>query len=244
MADPYPDFYSNLKTLLDQIPDGRTTSTLRLASAMGDPIAEKAVDEALKRDDFRSHRDRVVPETGSEKLFSDFKNGRLLEILAGRQKNRKIRVVITSLIGEGVLIAGVDAAYQGDTAYAACVVMDGELEIVESASAAVEARFPYIPGYLAFREAPGLLSALNMVSGFDVLMVNGHGIAHPRGCGLASWIGIEVDKPTIGVARRPLMGEEKKIRCVLTPLIFNGSPKRSGHPSSSRQAIGSISTTQ
>jgi deoxyribonuclease V len=53
-------------------------------------------------------------------------------------------------------------------------------------------------------------------------MVNGHGIAHPRGCGLASWVGLSVDKPTIGVAKSPLVGEVGKIRGVLTPLIFKG----------------------
>ncbi len=120
------------------------------------------------------------------------------------------------------MIAGVDASYKGDTAYAACVVMNRDLEIVDSASTAVDVRFPYVPGYLSFREAPGLLSAVSKVSGFDVLMVNGHGIAHPRRCGLASSLGLEVDKPTIGIARRPLVGEVDKIKGVLTPLIFDG----------------------
>ena len=224
MVDPCPDFYSALLALLDQIPDDMVTSPMHLASAMGDPVAERAVNEALRREEFQAYSERVVPvpDFSDSKLFSKFRGKRLLEELAGYQEERKIRVVITPLIeGEG-LIAGVDASYKGDTEYAACVVMNRDLEIVDSASTAVDVRFPYIPGYLSFREAPGLLSAVNKVSEFDVLMVNGHGVAHPRGCGLASWIGLKVGKPTIGVAKRRLVGEIGKIRGVLTPLIFDG----------------------
>lgn len=224
MVDPCPDFYSALMELLDQIPDNMVTAPVLLATAMGDPVAERAVKEALKRKKFHPYRDRVVPRPDSSdwNIFSGFSGKGLLEELAGDQEERGKRVVITSLIEDGGLIAGVDASYKGDTAYAACVVMNRDLKIVDSASTTFEARFPYIPGYLSFREAPGLLSAVSKVSAFDVLMVNGHGIAHPRRCGLASSVGLEADKPTIGVARRPLVGEAGKIRGVLTPLIFNG----------------------
>ena len=57
-----------------------------------------------------------------------------------------------------------------------------------------------------FREAHAVEEAAGVVSGFDVLFVNGHGVAHPRGCGLASCVGLELDVPTIGVARRRLVG--------------------------------------
>ena len=224
MVDPCPDFYSKLLALLDQIPDDMVTVPALLASAMGDPVAESVVKEALKRERFHPYRERVVPKPDSpeSRIFSGFSGKKLLEELAGEQEERKKRVVITSLLEDDGLIAGVDASYKGDIAYAACVVMNRDLEIVDSASTAFEARFPYIPGYLSFREAPGLLSAVSKVSGFDVLMVNGHGIAHPRRCGLASSVGLEVDRPTIGVARRPLVGEVSEIRGVLTPLIFDG----------------------
>jgi len=224
VVDPCPDFYSALLELLNQIPDDMVTVPVLLASAMGDPIAESAVKEALKQEEFHPYSDRVVlkPDSSDMNIFSGFSGKRLLEGLAVEQEERGKRVVITSLLQGDGLIAGVDASYRGDTAYAACVVMNRDLEIVDSASTTIEARFPYVPGYLSFREAPGLLSAVSKVSGFDVLMVNGHGIAHPRRCGLASWMGLEVDRPTIGVARRPLVGEVGKIRGVLTPLIFDG----------------------
>jgi deoxyribonuclease V len=224
VVDLCPDFYSALLALLDQVPDDMVTVPALLASAMGDPVAESAVIEALKREEFHPYSERVVPKPGSSgrHIFSGFRGKRLLEELAGDQEERGKRVVITSLLEEDGLIAGVDASYKEDTAYAACVVMNRDLEIVDSASTAVDVRFPYVPGYLSFREAPGLLSAVSKVSGFDVLMVNGHGIAHPRRCGLASSVGLKVDRPTVGVAKKPLVGEVGQIEGVLTPLIFDG----------------------
>lgn len=216
------DFYGALKELVEQVPEERATTPRLLAEALGDPRATRAVIEALKRKDFSRPQNNVRTAIGEGVAFSEFKTDHPLRRLAEQQERMAKRVVITPFILEAPLVAGVDASYEEDTVYAACVVMNRDMEIVDSASAAVETRFPYIPGYLSFREALGLLSAVRKVSGFDVLMVNGHGVAHPRGCGLASLVGIEVDKPTIGVARRALVGEVGKIRCVFTPLIFNG----------------------
>lgn len=71
-----------------------------------------------------------------------------------------------------------------------------------------EVRFPYIPGYLAFREAPAILKALSRVkTRIDLLMIDGHGIAHPRRMGIASHIGVIKDIPTIGVAKSLLVGK-------------------------------------
>lgn len=216
------DFYGALKELVEQVPEGRATTPRLLAEALGDPRATRAVIEALKRNEFSRTPSNVRPAIGEGVTFTEFKTDHPLRRLAEQQERMAERVVITPVILEAPLVAGVDASYEEDTVYAACVVMNRDMEIVDSASAAVETRFPYIPGYLSFREAPGLLSAVRKVSGFDVLMVNGHGVAHPRGCGLASLVGIEVNKPTIGVARRVLVGEVGKIRGVLAPLIFNG----------------------
>lgn len=67
-------------------------------------------------------------------------------------------------------------------------------------------KIPYIPGLLAFREAPYYIKLLrNMV--FDMIMVDGHGIAHPRFLGIASHIGVVLDKPSIGVAKKRLFGD-------------------------------------
>jgi deoxyribonuclease V len=108
-------------------------------------------------------------------------------------------------------IAGVDVHYaprQG-LAWAAVAVFEGRtLELVETALAALPVRFPYVPGYLSFREAPAALAALKLLRRPpDLLLVDGQGMAHPRRCGLASHIGVLADTPTIGCAKSRLCGE-------------------------------------
>ncbi len=109
------------------------------------------------------------------------------------------------------LVAGADVSYDkgSDRIHAAVVVLtlDG-LETVESRAAVGEARFPYIPGYLSFREAPIVLRAFRKLrSRPDLLLCDGQGIAHPRGFGLASHLGLLLDLPTIGCAKSRLVGD-------------------------------------
>jgi len=108
VVDFCPDFYSALLALLDQIPDDMGTVPVLLASAMGDPVAESAVKEALKQEIFHSYCEMVVPKPDSSgsKVFSGFRGKRLLEELAGEQEEREKRVVITSLLERDGLIAG------------------------------------------------------------------------------------------------------------------------------------------
>jgi len=200
------DLYQTLRDLIDQIPAGMVSTPLDLARALGDVRASRAILEAIERGELRDAAGRIVSEPSSGvEVFRDFRTERPLNRLAELQREMSRRVVSEDRFTSTERIAGVDASYRGDTAYAACVVMDSGLRVIESASVAVGTRFPYIPGYLSFREAPAVETAANRVE-FDVLLVNGHGIAHPRGCGLASHVGLDLGIATIGVAKRRLVG--------------------------------------
>ncbi len=105
-------------------------------------------------------------------------------------------------------VCGLDVAYEGRAAYVAAAVWDIKLKtIVETEHAIDETATKYIPGFLAFREGPMLLRMVNRIKNIpDVFMIDGQGIAHPRGLGLASHIGLALDRPTIGVAKSRLYG--------------------------------------
>lgn len=109
-------------------------------------------------------------------------------------------------------ISGVDISFEKDNiATAAAVIIDIEsLNVVEKKTLKVEMLFPYIPGFLGFREADATIELLKTLkSGYDVLMINGHGILHPRGFGLASHVGLMMDKPAIGIAKKLPPGKYK-----------------------------------
>jgi len=107
-------------------------------------------------------------------------------------------------------VAGLDAHYRTDHGLvwgAAAVLEWPPLQLVESALACRPLAFPYVPGLLSFREGPALLAALACLSHRpDLLFVDGQGIAHPQRFGLASYIGVLANIPTIGVAKSRLLG--------------------------------------
>jgi deoxyribonuclease V len=111
-------------------------------------------------------------------------------------------------------VAGLDVAYAptGTAVTATVVVMRVEtFDIVEQVVISEEAMFPYIPGLFAFRELPPLINALERVrTDPDLLLCDGHGVAHPRRFGLASHLGVLTDLPTIGVAKNILGGSYTK----------------------------------
>ncbi|MHC4322481.1 MAG: endonuclease V, partial [Planctomycetota bacterium] len=93
--------------------------------------------------------------------------------------------------------------------YASVVVFELEtMERVEVVTASGKVDFPYIPGLLSFRESPILLKAFAKIkSNPDVILLDAQGIAHPRGIGLASHMGLLLDKPSIGCAKTRLIGD-------------------------------------
>ena len=125
-------------------------------------------------------------------------------------------------------VAGVDAAFPGgDTCVTAAVVWDlRRAHAVEEACASRPLRFPYVPGLLSFREAPAILAALRRLkTPVDALMCDGHGLAHPRGFGLACHLGVLCDLPCIGCAKSRLVGDHAApavVRGARVPLRHRG----------------------
>ena len=108
-------------------------------------------------------------------------------------------------------ICGVDIAYSGsisNAAYCSAVIMDGNMQkLVESVDVQTIVKYPYVPGLLMLREAEPIFYALKLLKNtYDLLLIDGHGVLHPRKCGLACYIGVTLDKPTIGVAKSRLCG--------------------------------------
>jgi deoxyribonuclease V len=108
-------------------------------------------------------------------------------------------------------VAGADVSYdlRGKWLYAAVVVLRmGTWEVIDRSGIIAEARFPYVPGLLSFREAPPVIEAFTKLTVRpDVLICDGQGIAHPRRLGLASHIGLWLGLPTIGCAKSWFHGE-------------------------------------
>jgi len=129
------------------------------------------------------------------------------------------------------LVAGIDCSFSkhGAKIFAAVILTDiMQNRILEIAEAAGETQFPYIPGYLSFREGPIVLEAFaKLREKPDAVIFDGQGIAHPRGLGLAAHIGLWLQIPTVGCAKSRLCGEftePDRQKGSRTPLILNGRP--------------------
>jgi deoxyribonuclease V len=120
------------------------------------------------------------------------------------------QVVTGDEYGPVRLIAGVDNSYEPERGltYAGVMVLTWpDLEVVERRVAVTPTTFPYVPGLLSFREAPGVLAALALLTSEpDLFIFDGQGIAHMRGLGLASHLGVLLNKPAIGCAKSKLVG--------------------------------------
>ena len=145
------------------------------------------------------------------------------------QEELRRRVKLIPLPGPPRLVAGVDAICdRADKRIfgAAALYRYPELELVAEAGVAGECPFPYRTGLLSFREVPILLAALQRLQERpDVVLVDGQGIAHPRGLGLATHLGLVADMPTIGVAKSRLIGEGPEPDLAAgsyNPLIWQG----------------------
>jgi deoxyribonuclease V len=124
------------------------------------------------------------------------------------QNELRSQVIQTDRFGTINTVAGVDIGLKKDIALASVVVLSfPELQVVDSVVTESPVRFPYIPGLLSFREIPPLLTTFaQLQTEPDLVIVDGQGIAHPRRFGLASHLGLILDKPTIGCAKSRLWG--------------------------------------
>jgi len=128
------------------------------------------------------------------------------------QERLRCKVRIVPYLGSPLFIAGVDAAYTGDhVVAAACLYSFPDRTCLERTADIQELRFPYVPGYLAFREGPAIIAAIKKLTRKpDIILVDGQGIAHPRRFGIACHIGVQLDIPTVGCAKTRLVGDYRE----------------------------------
>ncbi len=153
----------------------------------------------------------------------------LVEKYKEKQKRLARKVVLEPIDFDHIeLVAGADSAFIGENYILSVIVVleFATMREVEVEYAVSEVEFPYIPGLLAFREAPNVLKAYEKLQNKpDLIMVDGHGISHFRRLGIASHIGVLLDVPTMGVAKKLLAGRYEEPcprRGCKSPIIHNG----------------------
>lgn len=131
------------------------------------------------------------------------------------QNRLRSQVVTTDQFESITTVAGVDAGFEQDgtvTRAAVVVLQLPELTILEQKLAYRPTTFPYVPSLLSFREMPTVLDALSQLTlEPDLILCDGAGIAHPRRLGIASHLGVLINKPTIGVAKSRLLGTHQEL---------------------------------
>ena len=137
-----------------------------------------------------------------------------LEKLKAIQEELSRKVVLEDMfsLDEVRYVVGVDQAFLNDEVISCAVKFTfPELERVDEAVGVEKVDFPYIPTFLMFREGePAVKVVREVVEEKTVILVDGSGIAHPRKCGLATYIAISVGKPAVGITKKKLYGEVVK----------------------------------
>ncbi len=222
------EFGAEVAEILAAIPAGRVMTVTAVAEGLGDPVARGAVENFLRHGPPDLPRGRVVDDAGrplrpgptaqrpaeegaiqvnqADTIPWRMSPPRLpLQRLQAEQEAMARRALLQDDFDETGGIAGADVAYREDLARGAVVVLDSSGTPTARSTAEVPTSFPYIPTYLAYREFPAVAAALEPVRpSLGLLMVEGHGALHPRRAGLATFVGVTLDLPTLGVAKGSL----------------------------------------
>lgn len=171
------------------------------------------------------------------------------------QESLRAQVIADDKFGQVRTVAGVDVGFEkgGTVTRAAVVVLDfPSLEWRTQAIARQRTRFPYVPGYLSFREIPAALAALEKLHVQpDLLLCDGQGLAHPRRFGLACHLGLITNIPSIGVAKSRLTGTHGAVPSTKgewVPLLGHPAPaafftKGAGELEDGMEIIGAVLRT-
>jgi len=263
------DFAAELGALTAQIPRNRVATCADLATALGDPVAARAVFRVARDDTSLPLRHRIVTSDGRPVVprsggrlraegirldhghvvaeaarfdASSFVTRHPLEWLRDEQRRLRDRVQSRDRFHRVRLVAGVDLAYASGFAIAAAVVCTFPSgQRIETSAVRESVGFPYIPGYLAYREAPAITEAVETLDAKpDLLLIDGHGVLHPARFGLACLVGLQLGLPTIGCAKSPLIGRLSRAPAPRrsAPIVVDGRILgRALRPRSSRRLV-------
>ncbi|MHC5612626.1 MAG: deoxyribonuclease V [Nostoc sp.] len=164
------------------------------------------------------------------KIYRDHAWPSTLEEAIVIQEKLRDHVITEDQLQEPIkYVAGVDMGFEADgtISRAAVVILSfPDLQVIETSLARRPTSFPYIPGFLSFREIPAVLDALEKIKTIpDIILCDGQGIAHPRRLGIATHLGLLIDMPTIGVAKSLLVGKHGELsetKGSQQPLIYKG----------------------
>ncbi|MEH2219780.1 MAG: deoxyribonuclease V [Nostoc sp.] len=164
------------------------------------------------------------------KIYQDHTWPSTLEEAIVIQEKLRDRVITEDKLREPIqYVAGVDMGFEADgtiSRAAVAVLSFPDLQVIETSLAHRPTTFPYVPGFLSFREIPAVLDALEKITTIpDIILCDGQGIAHPRRLGIACHLGLLIDMPTIGVAKSRLVGKYEELpeaKGSTQPLIYNG----------------------
>ncbi len=202
------DFDGWMEALVGQIPRQKSTTAEALARALGEPTAGRAVEEWMGR----HAPDVPLVPGGTQGVFEAFQGASPFATLRAEQRRQAKLVSLRQSGRHPTLLVGVDVAYQGRKGFTAAVVVDAAtMDVLRTRVLQGEARFPYVPGYLYYREGPLVLPTMRGLGGEGTLFIlDGHGVLHPRGCGMASHVGIVVGEGTLGIAKGPWRRDDNK----------------------------------